>query len=349
LGQYLDEAFISEEETTKDASVTFNTETGVFEVVPSVTGLKVDPQPAVKALEAYLVNTSASTTITIEPEPNPPVITDEAATKAVTEATADLGRNITLVNGKKGSKARTYQIPAGMIGGWADFEPDPTAGVLQVTFNAERIKEQLPPVLNEQVGIPSRKQITVIHPETKKEIGVSQWGLNGLKPADPTGVITEVKAALDAGQDATITVPLEEDPFTKETQEPPSNYDEPGGAHWIDVNKSSFTATLYEGTTAVGSYVISIGRPGSDTPSGTFYVYLKYEHQVMRGPASDPYESPTDWVSYFTGGVAFHSAPWNEPNNWKMQVSHGCVNMKTRDAKVVYDFAPVGTKVVVHN
>ncbi|MDR3359787.1 MAG: L,D-transpeptidase/peptidoglycan binding protein, partial [Bifidobacteriaceae bacterium] len=349
VGEFLDQQFITPDETTKDASAQFDAEAGTFELVPSVTGLKTDPAPAVKAVEAYLSDTAAPTAVAIEAKPNPPAVTDQAAQKAVDAANAALGRVVTFTNGQAGAKERTYQLPAGMIGQWTVFTPDREAGALTITYDEALIAEQLPPVLGEQVAIPSRNQITYVYPGTTRQIGVSQWGLNGLKMADPAGVVTQVKQALEAGTDATIEVPLEEDPFETETKEPPSYYDEPGGARWIDVNRSTYWATLYEGTTEIARYVISIGKPSSPTPAGEFYVYLKYEHQVMRGPASDPYESPTDWVSYFNGGVAFHSAPWNEPNNWQRGVSHGCVNMKTRDAKAVFDFAPVGTKVVVHD
>ncbi|MDR2454022.1 MAG: L,D-transpeptidase/peptidoglycan binding protein [Bifidobacteriaceae bacterium] len=349
LGAYLDETFITEDETTKDASVEFDAEAGAFKVIPSVTGLKTDPKPAVDAVAAYLANTAAPTTLEVRAEPDPPAIADAAAEAAAQAATAALGRVITFDNGQEGSKSRTYQLPAGMIGAWARFAPDRAAGTLTLSFDAEAIAADLPPVLGEQVAVPSRKEIRLVYPGTTKQIGVSQWGLNGLKMADPAGVVEQVRQALEAGQDATIQVPLEADPFQTETQEPPSNYDEPNGARWIDVNRSTYLATLYEGTTQIASYVISIGKPSTPTPTGEFYVYLKYDHQIMRGPASDPYESPTDWVSYFNGGVAFHSAPWNEPNLWQMGVSHGCVNMKTRDAKAIYDFAPIGTKVVVHN
>jgi lipoprotein-anchoring transpeptidase ErfK/SrfK len=52
------------------------------------------------------------------------------------------------------------------------------------------------------------------------------------------------------------------------------------------------------------------------------------------------------WDTYFDGGNAFHTAYWH--NNFGTPMSHGCINMREADAKVVYDFAPLGTKVVVH-
>jgi hypothetical protein len=349
LGQFLEQSFISENEATKDASAEFNPETGTFDVVPSITGIKIDPSQVADAVTAYLADTTAPNQLDVTAESNPPAISDSAARRAVTQATAALDRVITFSNGLTGNRARTFQLPSDLIGQWTVFTPNTESGELEVSYNEALISQELPAVLHQEVAIPAQNQVTLLYPGTTQQIGVSQWGIDGLKVSDPPAIVQQVTNALVAGQDVAIDVPLVDDPHESETREPPSNYDEPHGAKWIDVNRSTFWATLYEGTTPVGSYVISIGKRSTPTPTGVFYVYLKYEHQIMRGPESDPYESPTQWVSYFTGGVAFHSAPWNEPNNWQRGVSHGCVNMKTRDARTVFDFAPVGTKVVVHD
>lgn len=87
----------------------------------------------------------------------------------------------------------------------------------------------------------------------------------------------------------------------------------------------------------------------SDT--GTFYVYLKYESQTMVG---EGYNQPgTPWVSYYNGGEALHGVPaymWGEHPIYVQQGipgSHGCINMQVADAKWMYDFATIGTRVVV--
>ncbi|MDR0365760.1 MAG: L,D-transpeptidase family protein, partial [Bifidobacteriaceae bacterium] len=349
LAAYLDQAFIAEAERSKDADVTFNEESGQFEVIPSFTGQRTDVSAAVTAIHNYLTDTAAPTQVKVTSRDNPPLITDEAAAQAAESANAGLARKLTFTNGEGDSATMSYELPAASITGWTQFTAEPENGQITVSYDVDKMTAELPELLADKVAVPARPQKVITHPTTGNDLGVVQWGLNGRKMADPTQVIEQTLGALSAGNDAVIVVDTEAEPFTTERSMPPTNYDEPNGAHWIDVNKSTFRATLYAGTTEVGSYIISIGRPGMDTPSGTHYVYLKYDYQVMRGPASDPYESPTNWVSYFSGGVAFHSAPWNEPNRWGMRISHGCVNMKTAHAKAVYDFAPIGTKVVVHD
>jgi len=69
----------------------------------------------------------------------------------------------------------------------------------------------------------------------------------------------------------------------------------------------------------------------------------------MRGENADGtnYEAPdVPWVTYFYRGYALHGAPWR--SSFGYSGSHGCVNLPVSVAKQVYDFAPLGTPVVVH-
>lgn len=87
------------------------------------------------------------------------------------------------------------------------------------------------------------------------------------------------------------------------------------------------------------------------TPTGRFYVDKKMPLRHMGDgrltPSLDAYELPgVPWVSYFhETGVAFHGTYWH--NNFGTPMSHGCVNMKTDEAKWLYDWAENGTPVHV--
>ena len=125
------------------------------------------------------------------------------------------------------------------------------------------------------------------------------------------------------------------------------------GEKWVDLNLGNNTVTAYEGGQVVfGPTGIVPGKPGMETPTGTYSVYLKYDVQTMRGTNLDgtPYVAPgVQWVSYFTGSIAFHAAPWQPSFGWSGPGgSHGCVNMSTSDAKFIYDWAGIGTTVVSH-
>lgn len=96
------------------------------------------------------------------------------------------------------------------------------------------------------------------------------------------------------------------------------------------------------------SYV-STGRPGFDTPPGTYYINSKIPSQTMSGVLGGEYYNVPDvpWVMYFTDvGHAIHGTYWH--NNFGAVMSHGCVNLPLDVSQWLYDWAPVGTKVVIH-
>ena len=64
----------------------------------------------------------------------------------------------------------------------------------------------------------------------------------------------------------------------------------------------------------------------------------------MSGPG---YSLPNvEWVSYFVKSYAIHGTYWH--NNFGTPMSHGCVNMRVREAKWLFNWAPKGTRVIVH-
>jgi LysM repeat protein len=99
----------------------------------------------------------------------------------------------------------------------------------------------------------------------------------------------------------------------------------------------------YENGVLVRDVLVSTGLPMTPTVTGTFHIYVKYPAQLMVGP--DYYLPNVPWVSYFYEGYALHGTYWH--HNWGHEMSHGCVNMPTDEAKWVYDWAPVGTTVTV--
>jgi len=64
----------------------------------------------------------------------------------------------------------------------------------------------------------------------------------------------------------------------------------------------------------------------------------------MTGPGYDLANVP--WTMFFYAGYAIHGTYWH--NNFGHPMSHGCVNMTTTEAKWLYEWAPKGTLVVVH-
>jgi hypothetical protein len=118
---------------------------------------------------------------------------------------------------------------------------------------------------------------------------------------------------------------------------------------WIDVNLSSQYLIVYNGNTDIAETYVSTGRPGFDTPTGTFYINSKLDSQTMEGVLGGEYYNVPDvpWVMYFTDlGHALHGTYWH--NNFGETMSHGCVNLPMDFAAWLYGIAEVGTPVVIH-
>jgi lipoprotein-anchoring transpeptidase ErfK/SrfK len=82
----------------------------------------------------------------------------------------------------------------------------------------------------------------------------------------------------------------------------------------------------------------SSGAPGYTTPAGRFEVFRKEVNSW-----SVPYQTWLPWASYFNAGIAFHAYPDVPPH----PASHGCVRVPEPEAEHVYDFARIGTPVIV--
>jgi LysM repeat protein len=111
----------------------------------------------------------------------------------------------------------------------------------------------------------------------------------------------------------------------------------------IIVDLSDQRTYAYENGVLVRNTLVSTGLPATPTVLGSFTVQRKYESQLMSGPGY--YLPNVQWISYFYAGYAIHGTYWH--NNFGQPMSHGCVNMPNEEALWYYNFAPVGTPVLV--
>lgn len=112
---------------------------------------------------------------------------------------------------------------------------------------------------------------------------------------------------------------------------------------YIEVTLSDQTLKYYEEGRMIDKYLISSGSTGP-TPTGTFHINSKIRATTMSGPG---YNLPgVPYVLPFYGPYTIHGTYWH--NNFGHPMSHGCVNMYTPEAKIIYDWADVGTPVIIH-
>lgn len=114
---------------------------------------------------------------------------------------------------------------------------------------------------------------------------------------------------------------------------------------WIEIDLSRQRLIAWEGNQVVYAVIVSTGKASTPTRLGTFAVQTKYEVARMRGPGYDVPDVP--YTMYYDGGMAIHGAYWH--NRFGTPVSHGCTNVAVNHAKWLFEWASVGTPVVVHD
>ncbi len=118
-----------------------------------------------------------------------------------------------------------------------------------------------------------------------------------------------------------------------------------GSTKWVDVNLTKQQAYAYEGSTLVRTFLVSTGVSRYPTVTGQFHVYVKYRYALMTGPGY--YLPNVPYTMYFYQSYGLHGTYWH--NNFGHPMSHGCVNLRTEDAKWLYEnWVVIGTLVNVH-
>ena len=90
---------------------------------------------------------------------------------------------------------------------------------------------------------------------------------------------------------------------------------------------------------------ISSGRPGDDTPDGSYLTIEKANPVQMTGPG---YSISVPWSVRFTwSGDYYHDAYWSVGQQGFENVSHGCVNLSPADAETYYNMAVPGDPITI--
>jgi lipoprotein-anchoring transpeptidase ErfK/SrfK len=97
----------------------------------------------------------------------------------------------------------------------------------------------------------------------------------------------------------------------------------------------------------IKEFVVSTGTSRYPTVIGRFEIYVKYESAKMSGGSgADSYYLPNvPFIMYFYQGYGLHGTYWH--NNFGAPMSHGCVNLRTEDAEWLFNWAGVGTPVII--
>jgi lipoprotein-anchoring transpeptidase ErfK/SrfK len=172
--------------------------------------------------------------------------------------------------------------------------------------------------------------------------------------AQPTPVPKSLTATADVQKEQIPTVLPENTPkpeivVTPATQNPEPQTISlekaiPTPQRWIEVNLAKQRLIAREGEKTIYTIPISSGKQKTPTKEGTFTVQRKLRTSRMKGKDYDISDVP--YTMYYSGSYAIHGAYWR--NKFGRRASHGCVNLPVTQAKKLYSWAGVGTKIVIH-
>lgn len=343
LAQYASQQLITDEQRVVNASVTYNQDANKFEVTPSREGDAPEIDNIVSAIKQVQADPAVKQNVKLQTKNEPAAIDDATAQQTADEANARLAQEIKITNGE----GKSFTLPAQNIASWIHVDGDLKAKKLTLSYDTDAIKqylsEQLPKELNQDVV-----NETNVVDTSGKVLFVDTKGVKGVKVGDVSQTANDVVNALQQGQPAEIKAAVQTEDFKTESRT--VRYDVPDGDPHAVINLSEQKVYAYKGTTLVRTFNVSTGSLKHQTDNGTFFVYLKYKSQRMRGGSgADAYDTPgVPWVTYYNGGEGFHGAPWNLGGIASgTPKSHGCTNMSPEDAHWIYDFLPMGSMVQV--
>ena len=99
------------------------------------------------------------------------------------------------------------------------------------------------------------------------------------------------------------------------------------------------------------SVPITTGKQGFETVTGEFAIYLKEQQHKMVSPFPGIYydDVVNYWMPFYLG-YGLHDASWRSiygTQDYGVVGSHGCVNIPLNETVILYNWAEVGTKVIL--
>lgn len=309
-----------------------------YVVTPAVAGTGIDLDAITAALhDAFL---AGETTVTVEPTPAP---VQAAATTQAAQTAADGANALLATVGFYVGDERTVPVDAATAASWLTIAPD-ADGRFAVTADPAKIQA----VVDTLAPFVDRAPVNgaVITNSDGTVLATTVPGADGRVLGDTSGIAKDFAQQLAAG-DGAYALPVEVTPAVMATSQ-----------RLLEVDLSEQRLYLKENGNVVDSWLISSGKdsPGqySPTQTGHYRVNSHYTVQTMSSGAGKEgtgywdYEVPNiRWIMYFNGSQAFHGVYWH--NNFGTKQSHGCIGMPNSRAKQIYDWAPNGADVWVHN
>jgi lipoprotein-anchoring transpeptidase ErfK/SrfK len=130
-----------------------------------------------------------------------------------------------------------------------------------------------------------------------------------------------------------------------------------GEKHVSIADAGTHMMEVYDGDQLVQTFPISAGSPDNPSYNGPHVVTEMNRDRVMDSstygvPVDSPdgYRTPVEFaVRLSDSGEFVHAAPWSVAQQGRENVSHGCINMSTENARWFFQFSQPGDIVEIRN
>lgn len=266
-----------------------------------------------------------------------PAVTSEELTASKTQLEQVLNQPITFTIDKKVVTPSKKDIAT-----WLELTPNPKTQQVDIDINSGKVLEYINKIAAANVHA-ARDQIVVTHDDGSRSVVVA--GVNGVDVTDKQGIATTVTNNLLAGKGIQANLPVSFKAYdTISTSAYPK---------WIEVDLTNKRMYAYETTNLVKTFLVSAGAPKTPTVRGKYAIYAKYAQKDMRGnnvDGSKYFQPNVPWVNFFYKDYAIHGNYWRPTSYFgNINSSHGCVSTVPSEAAWIYDWAPIGTPVIVHD
>ncbi|HSW75012.1 MAG TPA: L,D-transpeptidase [Candidatus Saccharimonadales bacterium] len=293
---------------------------------PSITYSLASASQSILTAIAYLQNQQ----LRISGQTLPAKITADSLKPALSQAQTVLSQHIAVHIGGK-----TTTLSASDIGKWLTVNAADPQQILGV--NTDALSDYINN-LAKNAGQPARSQVILSGGK------VAQAGQPGIAVGNIGDALNTLANNLLAGKGIDTTLPTQTAAYKTIT--------EPTTGKWIEVNTATKHMYAYDQSQLVRSFAVSAGATATPTVTGQFAIYSKYISQNMYGEnpnGSSYYQPNVPYVNYFYRDFAIHGNYWRPTSYFgNINSSHGCVGLPVGDSAWVYNWAPIGTPVVVH-
>ncbi len=333
LNKFIDKQATVTIQPAKDATLTISHGSAV--IGDSVAGKHYSLTGPVPTLETA-VSRLQSMSLKLELLSLRPAITSKQLEPYQAKLKSIIGQSVNFTIGSK-----QIQASPNDIADWIELTSNQSGKSINVTINSGKVLAYINKISASSIH-PPKAQVEVTRDDGTTTVLAP--GVSGTDVVNKSSVASDVTQSLLSNNAVSENLEISYADY--------KTVDAEAYPKWIEVDTTNKRMYAYEQSTQVKSFLVSAGAPLTPTVTGQYSIYAKFVQQDMRGQnvdGSNYFQPKVPWVNYFYGGYAIHGNYWR-PLTWfgNINSSHGCIGVSTADGEWIYDWAPIGTPVIIH-